>query len=332
MSPDYEAMRWLEENLEGTPIVLQAAWEFYRANGVRVAWNTGYPTVLNPLHADEQRYPAQKVEREQDVFRFYNEADPAGVLPLLGKYHIGYVYIGPFERAAYSMEGIAKFEALVGSALNLVYDNGEVQIYQVAEDARTAGGVSASAPMAIPTVSPMAMEQRTESELERLRAMADANPSDAGLQFDLGNRLRQAGRLEEAAEVFERSLTYHPEDVAMYQTLGDTFQEMGRMDDALTQYEAAAEAAPDNPAVHNKLGMAFRDRARYEEAVAAFQQAIRADAGFVEAYFHLGETLELAGDRRAAGDAYQQLVEINPQSDWATRAAERLRALAAGAE
>ena len=180
MAPDYQAMRWMEENLEGTPVVLQAAWEFYRANGVRIAWNTGYPTVLNPLHEDEQRYSAQKSEREQDVYRFYNDADPATVLPLLSKYHIGYVYIGPFEQAAYSPEGIAKFDALAGDVLNLIYDNGEVQIYQVTEEARTAGGVSSSAPMSIPTVSPMEIEARTEAELERLRAMADANEADAG--------------------------------------------------------------------------------------------------------------------------------------------------------
>ena len=329
LEPDYHAMHWLEENLQGTPIVLQAAWEFYRANGVRIAWNTGYPTVLNPLHEDEQRYPGQKGERERDVSSIFNEPDPAEVLPLLSKYHVDYIYVGPFERAAYSPGGIAKFDAMVDVASDVVYNENEVKIYRVKEDA-LAGGGQISAPMVVPTVSPQQTEKQAESELERLRVIADANPADAGLQFDLGNRLRHAGRYEEAVEVFQRSLKFHPEDVAMYQTLGDTYRDMGRMNDALEQYRAAVDAAPDNPAVYNKLGMDLLGRERYDEAIEVFQEAIRVDPSFAEAYFHLGETLERAGKSKEAGDVYQQLIELASDSDWAAKARERLRGLTAG--
>lgn len=332
MEQDYRAMRWMEENLTGTPVVLQAAWEFYRANGVRIAWNTGYPTVLNPLHEDEQRYAGQKGERESDVYSFYNDVDTASAAAFLNKYRVDYVYVGPFERAAYRPEGIAKFDALAGTLLDLVYDDAEVQIYAVSEDARDAVGSGVAAPMIVPTVSPQQVQKQVETELQRLRSIADANPQDAGLQFDLGNRLRAAGRFDEAVEVFSRSLAHHPEDVAMYQTLGDTLQDMGRMDDALAQYQAAVEAAPNDPAVYNKLGMAFRDRERYAEAIDVFHQAIRVQAEFAEAYYHLGEVLELAGERQEAGDVYQQLIDLRPDSDWASKASERLRALAAGTE
>ncbi len=326
MAPDYDAIRWLEEHVEGTPVILQAPWEFYRANGVRIAWNTGFPTVINPLHENEQRYPELIPERERDVHRIYSERDPNAILPLLGKYHVGYIYVGPFERAVYPAEGLAKFAGLVGSVLDLVYDSGEVQMYAVRRQ-ELGMGAPAAVPLALPTVSPAQEERRVQAELERLRRLADANPSDAGLQFELGNRLRQLGRYDEAVQVFRRSLQHHPEDVAMYHTLGDTYQEMGRPDEALQQYQAAVAAAPQNPAAHNKLGMALRDRGRYEEAEAAFRQAIAVAPEFAEAYYHLGEVLEDMGRREEAGDMYRRLLELAPNSDWGLRAAERLRAL-----
>lgn len=326
MAPDYDAIRWLEEHIEGTPVILQAPWEFYRANGVRIAWNTSFPTVINPLHENEQRYPELIPEREQDVHRIYSELDPNAVLPLLRQYHVGYIYVGPFERAVYPAAGLAKFAGLAGSVLDLVYDSGEVQIYAVRRQA-LGTAAPAAVPLVVPTVSPEQETRRVEAELERLRRLADANPSDAGLQFELGNRLRQLGRYEEAVEVFRRSLQHHPEDVAMYHTLGDTYQEMGRPDDALQQYQAAVNAAPQNPAAYNKLGMALRDRGRLPEAEAAFRQAIAVAPEFAEAYYHLGEVLEEMGRRDEAGELYRRLVELAPQSDWGTRAAERLRAL-----
>ena len=329
LEPDYRAIRWLEQNLSGTPVVLQAAWEYYRANGVRIAYNTGYPTVLNPLHEDEQRYPEQKGSREQDVYRLYNEPDAALALRLLNTYRVDYVYVGPFERAAYQPAGIEKFAGMVGQSLDLVYDDSEVQIYRLKEESRTASG-EVGAPLAVPTVAPAQAAERTEADIRRLRQLADAKPSDAGLQFDLGNRLRQAGRRDEAVEVFKRSLQNHPEDVAMYQTLGDTYQEMGRLDEALAQYQAAVLAGPRNAAAYNKLGMALSERARYDEAMQAFRRCIEIDPNFAEGYFHLGETFERAGRTDEAAATYQELVQTAPNNDWSIKAQARLNALSAG--
>ena len=331
LDADYRAILWLEENLVGTPIVLQAAWEYYRANGVRIAYNTGYPTVLNPLHEDEQRYPDQKSRREQDVYRLYNEPDTELALNLLKRYNVDYVYIGPFERAAYAPAGVEKFAAMT-EALERVYDDGDVQIYRVKAGVKAPGGAGyGSAPaMAVPTVPPRQVTARDENEIKRLRQLADANPANAGLQFDLGNRLRQAGQFAEAVEVFKRSLKYNPQDVAMYQTLGDTYQEMGRPDEALAQYEAAAKAAPKNAAAFNKLGVALAERERWEEAIQAFQKVISLDPSFAEAYYHWGQTLERAGRAPESIEIYQQLIGLAPNSDWAKKAQERLKALQAG--
>jgi tetratricopeptide (TPR) repeat protein len=113
----------------------------------------------------------------------------------------------------------------------------------------------------------------------------------------------------------------------MYHTLGDTYLQMGKPLQAIEQYIRATEAAPNNPAAFNKLGVAYLDLQRPEEAVEPLQTALRLDPKFVEAAFHLGEAYERLGNKAAARDAYKQAEQQGAGTDWATRSAERLKAL-----
>ena len=52
---DYEAIRWLQENVPGTPVLAEAPIGYYREFGVRVSSFTGLPTLVG-MHESEQRY------------------------------------------------------------------------------------------------------------------------------------------------------------------------------------------------------------------------------------------------------------------------------------
>jgi len=330
LEPDYKAIRWLMDNLKGTPVIAQAPYGFYRENGVRIAVNTGYPTVLNPLHENEQRYDELIGPRHRDADNLYKTTDVSEAAQLLARYGVGYVYVGPFEQAVYPSAGLDKFDAMLEQYLDLVYDEDSVRIYRVRQETRRlyGGPISETAkPVAIPTIQPRPAATVDRDALKNLERAANASPDNPGLQFELGDRYRQMDRLEDAVRVFERSLKYHPEDVAMYHTLGDTYTLMNKPEEALKQYIRATEAAPNNPAAFNKLGVAYLQRERLAEAVDAFQQAIRKDPKFVEAYFHLGEAYERQGNKTAAREAYANAQQRGPGTDWEIRASERLRAL-----
>ncbi|NLS76614.1 MAG: tetratricopeptide repeat protein [Chloroflexi bacterium] len=331
LEPDLKAIKWLIDNLEGTPIILQAPYGYYRENGVRIAVNTGLPTVLNPLHENEQRYDELIGPRHRDAEQMYRSMDAEETARLLAKYGVSYVYVGPFERSVYSEASLAKFDAM-SEYLALVYDEDTVRIYRVLDQVRRefAGYVSGAAQaVAIPTVAPRAESSISRDALKTLERAAKADPGNAGLQFELGDRYRQLGRPEDAARVFEASLELHPEDVAMYHTLGDTYALMGDLEQALAQYARAVAVAPDNPAALNKLGMAYLERQHWGEAAQAFERATQADPGFAESFFHLGTALESQGDRTGARRAYTQAMQIGVGTDWEDRAAERLQAIGA---
>src|SRR5262245_51758086 len=150
---DCAAIRWLNEHIQGTPVVLQSDLWFYRPYGVRIAANTGLPTIVSPLHASEQHNPGQVAERDQDVQTIYRTVDVDQALQLLSKYRVGYVYVGQIEVAAYGEAGVAKFDQMLGSYLNMAYDSDGVKIYRVNDSVYSITPPLAGTP-SLPVVAP----------------------------------------------------------------------------------------------------------------------------------------------------------------------------------
>jgi uncharacterized membrane protein len=128
---DAQAIRWLQDNVVGTPVVLEGRSPVYRW-GSRISIYTGLPTVLGwDVHQSQQRagYAGMIQERLTDVERAYGTVDPQEALGILRKYQVRYVVIGGLERAYYPPIGLDKFRGM--SELRLAYDANDVQIYEV---------------------------------------------------------------------------------------------------------------------------------------------------------------------------------------------------------
>jgi YYY domain-containing protein len=132
---DLEAIRWLLDNVVGTPVIVEGHAPEYRW-GARYSINTGLPTVLGwNWHQRQQRAAADPQEvwtRVDDIARIYNEPIPALIEATLDKYGVRYIVVGPLERAYYEAEGLEKFEEMVQQGtLQTVFRNEGVTIYEV---------------------------------------------------------------------------------------------------------------------------------------------------------------------------------------------------------
>ena len=130
---DAAAIRWLQDNVAGAPVILEAHGDQYRWNG-RISSFTGLPTVLGwPWHQTQQRGSPEPIRaRADDVARLYNTADCREAAALLDKYGVAYIIVGDLERIYYAEAGIAKFAAMAAwGIINPVYDHDGVHIYQV---------------------------------------------------------------------------------------------------------------------------------------------------------------------------------------------------------
>ena len=107
---DYEATKWILENIEGTPVMLEANGDSYTIYE-RISVITGLPTVLGwytherlwksePDVTDEM-VTAILDERAADIEIIYTSDEEAAVRSLLQKYDISYIYVGGPEEKKY---------------------------------------------------------------------------------------------------------------------------------------------------------------------------------------------------------------------------------------
>ena len=130
---DLAAIRWLQDEVRGSPVILEASVGLYKW-GSRVSVYTGLPTVIGwDWHQKQQRVSmAGKVdERLRDVKTMYESPRLEQALPLLRKYNIRYVYVGGLERLYYPAAGLEKFETAPADLLGPVYRGAGVTIYEV---------------------------------------------------------------------------------------------------------------------------------------------------------------------------------------------------------
>ncbi len=147
LNEDYLAIRWMQENIHGSPVIVEAnSRNLYRWY-LRFTNNTGLPNVVGwEWHQQQQRAinPAEWVnKRVIEVDEFYNTISTELALDFLEKYNVRYIVVGQLERATYGAAGLEKFETYNGystsagcstSAGSLwceVYRNGETVIYEV---------------------------------------------------------------------------------------------------------------------------------------------------------------------------------------------------------
>ncbi len=145
LSEDYRAIRWMQENISGTPVIVEANTPLYRW-GSRFSIYTGLPGVLGwDWHQTQQRgfSPVSEIaDRQQDIQMFYLMDDRELAENFLREYGVGFIVVGQLERNYYPGAGLTKFERLDGELWDEIYRDGQTVIYQVRETASHAAGGS----------------------------------------------------------------------------------------------------------------------------------------------------------------------------------------------
>jgi uncharacterized membrane protein len=139
---DEEAIAWLLQNVDGTPVVAEASIGPYRCNGSRISSATGLPTIIGwERHQQQQRYPEDLPPRVRDVRTLYTSPNVAEKNEILNRYNVEFVVVGDLERAYPvannectpdgSAAGIAAFDTMIGQNLEVAFTGDGTTIYRV---------------------------------------------------------------------------------------------------------------------------------------------------------------------------------------------------------
>ncbi|MBA3469710.1 MAG: hypothetical protein H0T53_08695, partial [Herpetosiphonaceae bacterium] len=327
LADDEAAIRWITQNISGTPVLLQSEQEFYRAYGVRISANTGLPTIVSALHANEQRPGPLVDQRIRDVQRIYSGSDPLETQWLLNKYAVDYVYVGPIERLRDPL-GVEKFSTLTG--LEQVYQQGGVTIYE------TTPQLPELALQWRPDLPPPEQSPNSgtpgDDPLTMALALYESDPNNSGYAFDAGQKLWQNGQGDRAAGLLRRAADLHPNDIGLHHVLGDVLLSMGRFEEGVRAYDEGYQAGPT---VQNlsKLGTGYMawgavDSVRLSDAERIFQQAIEQQSDFADPHYYLGETYRLMGNASAARAEFEAYLSLAPADGlWVEATQTKLKTL-----
>ena len=132
---DYAAIRWLNANIAGNPVIVEAVGPDY-SNYARISAFTGLPTIMGWVGHEYQwrvnwlNTPANSIDfgrRSTDVDVIYTNSNPATVLSVMANYHAQYLYVGPLEYQKYPTANLHRFSAF----MQIVYNVNGVTIYKV---------------------------------------------------------------------------------------------------------------------------------------------------------------------------------------------------------
>ncbi|HEX2908837.1 MAG TPA: DUF2298 domain-containing protein, partial [Phototrophicaceae bacterium] len=144
LSGDYNIIRWLQQNVQGSPVIMEGrADREYRWES-RISIYTGLPSVNGwNFHQRQQRtfdpLPRLVEQRVANINAFYTTPDINTAMDILRHYHVSYVIVGDFERAYYQASALAKFDQMVEEGrLEVVYKEGTSVIYRVTDAAQVA--------------------------------------------------------------------------------------------------------------------------------------------------------------------------------------------------
>ncbi|MDR1299831.1 MAG: DUF2298 domain-containing protein, partial [Oscillospiraceae bacterium] len=103
LNDDYHIIKYINENIEGSPVIAEANGLSYTSYG-RIAAFTGLPDIFN-WYTHEQLWRLNDIdafnERIYDLDTIYTGTDAAAARALLDKYNVEYIVIGKLERYKY---------------------------------------------------------------------------------------------------------------------------------------------------------------------------------------------------------------------------------------
>jgi uncharacterized membrane protein len=125
---DYEAILWINKNIKGQPVILEAQGDSY-TDYARVSANTGLPTVLGwTVHEWLWRgtydIPAPRIP---EIEKMYQSSDLKETKSLLRKYYVSLVFIGNLEKQKYLNLNEKKFQSLG----KIIYQKGGTKIFKI---------------------------------------------------------------------------------------------------------------------------------------------------------------------------------------------------------
>ncbi len=155
---------------------------------------------------------------------------------------------------------------------------------------------------------------RLDQAEDLYRQVLEQKPNLPLALHSLGLIAYQRRRYEDAAEFVSQAISADPQAALLYNTMGVISDALNKSDQAIRAYSKAIRLKPDYAEAHENLGLAYQHVERYEEAISSFQQAIALTPQDIESHMRLADLLRARARYAEAGLNYQNVIALAPDA------------------
>ncbi|MCU0547382.1 MAG: tetratricopeptide repeat protein [Oscillatoriaceae cyanobacterium Prado104] len=153
---------------------------------------------------------------------------------------------------------------------------------------------------------------KTVRVAEQMKTESLVDLEAARSHFVKGNRLKDAGRFEEAIENYNKALEFNREEAEVYKKLAEIDVLQGEFARAIDRCYLALKYQPTFAPAYLTIGNALHGQNDLEKAIKAYSQALKIQPDLAEASANLGSMYYKLGQLDSAANCYQKALDINP--------------------
>ncbi len=115
-----------------------------------------------------------------------------------------------------------------------------------------------------------------QDRIMQLQDFVSKNPKNLDALIELGNKLMDASRCQEAIDAYRKALDMDSKNVDVRVDMGTCYRKTGQPEKAAEEYRKAIAIAPDHPNAHRNLGIVLAfDLKNKKGAIKELQEYIR---------------------------------------------------------
>jgi tetratricopeptide (TPR) repeat protein len=129
---------------------------------------------------------------------------------------------------------------------------------------------------------------------------------------NLGNALKNQGKIEEAIVHFNKALQINPGYSKAHNNLGTALVSQGKTEEAIKHFGIALYINPGYAAAHSNIGVALAGRNEFEKAIVHFRAALRLKPDNAKVHSNLGAALVRQGKLQEALEHLHIALRLKP--------------------
>jgi Tfp pilus assembly protein PilF len=159
-------------------------------------------------------------------------------------------------------------------------------------------------------------EERLSDAAELFKVAIDRanNSSEIAVGWcGLGQALRQAKDLRQAAEAFRRATLNDPGDVQYLLQYTQTLALADKLDLALDVLRSATRQRPDDAVPWLQMGILLIQAERHKDALVVLREALKRNPNDAAVHYNIGTALTILGHREKAVEACEAALRLDPE-------------------